>query len=100
MGSRELLATRDPIRRVRVGWAPMRANGIRAAWAADRAALGAWLTIASGFSAEIMAHAGFDWACVDMQHGVIDYAQMVGMLQAMSETPITPLVRVPWNEPG
>jgi 4-hydroxy-2-oxoheptanedioate aldolase len=78
----------------------MRANGVREAWAADRAALGAWLTIASGFSAEIMAHAGFDWACVDMQHGVIDYAQMVVMLQAMSETPVTPLVRVPWNEPG
>jgi 4-hydroxy-2-oxoheptanedioate aldolase len=78
----------------------MRANGVRAAWAADRAALGAWLTIPSGFAAEIMAHAGFDWACVDMQHGVIDYAQMVGMLQAMSETDVTPLVRVPWNEPG
>ena len=78
----------------------MRSNGVRAAWAADRAALGAWLTIPSGFSAEIVAHAGFDWACVDMQHGVIDYAQMVGMLQAMSATDTTPLVRVPWNEQG
>jgi 4-hydroxy-2-oxoheptanedioate aldolase len=78
----------------------MRANGVREAWAEDRAALGAWLTIPSGFSAEIMAHTGFDWACVDMQHGVIDYAQMVVMLQAMSETKITPLARVPWNEPG
>jgi 4-hydroxy-2-oxoheptanedioate aldolase len=46
----------------------MRANGVRDAWADDRAALGAWLTIPSGFSAEIMAHAGFDWVCVDMQH--------------------------------
>src|SRR5882724_6594571 len=69
-------------------------------WADDRAALGAWLTIGSGFSAEIMAHAGFDWACVDMQHGVIDYQLMVTMLQAMSGTSVTPLVRVPWNEPG
>jgi 4-hydroxy-2-oxoheptanedioate aldolase len=78
----------------------MRPNGLRECWAGDRAALGAWLTIGSGFSAEIMAHAGFDWACVDMQHGVIDYQQMVVMLQAMSGTPVTPLVRVPWNEPG
>ena len=78
----------------------MRANGLREAWAEDRAALGGWLTIASGFSAEIMAHSGFDWVCVDMQHGVIDYAQMVVMLQAVSGTAVTPLVRVPWNEPG
>src|SRR3982751_1783878 len=78
----------------------MRSNGVRAAWAADRGALGAWLTIPSGFSAEIVAHAGFDWACVDLQHGVIDYAQMVVMLQAMSATDTTPLVRVPWNEQG
>jgi 4-hydroxy-2-oxoheptanedioate aldolase len=47
-----------------------------------------------------MAHAGFDWVCVDTQHGVIDYQQMVGMLQAVSSTDVTPLVRVPWNEPG
>ena len=63
-------------------------------------ALGAWLMIPSAFSAEIIAHAGFDWVCVDMQHGVIDYAQMVTMLQAVSSTAVTPLVRVPWNEPG
>ena len=78
----------------------MRPNGIREAWAAGRPALGAWLMIPSAFSAEIIAHAGFDWVCVDMQHGVIDYAQMVTMLQAVSSTDVTPLVRVPWNEPG
>ena len=78
----------------------MRPNGVREAWAADRAALGAWLMIPSAFSAEVIAHGGFDWVCVDMQHGIIDYAQMVTMLQAVSATPVTPLVRVPWNEPG
>ncbi len=78
----------------------MRANGIRETWAAGRPALGAWLMIPSAFSAEIIAHAGYDWVCVDMQHGVIDYQQMVGMLQAISSTDVTPLVRVPWNEPG
>jgi 4-hydroxy-2-oxoheptanedioate aldolase len=78
----------------------MRPNGIREAWAAGRPALGAWLMIPSAFSAEIIAHIEFDWVCVDMQHGVIDYAQMVTMLQAVSSTEVTPLVRVPWNEPG
>ena len=78
----------------------MRRNGVREAWAAGRPALGAWLVIPSAFSAEIIAHGGFDWVCVDMQHGVIDYAQMVTMLQAVASTDVTPLVRVPWNEPA
>ncbi|MGO9872543.1 MAG: HpcH/HpaI aldolase family protein [Acidimicrobiia bacterium] len=78
----------------------MRPNGVREMWAAGLPALGAWLMIPSAFSAEIIAHAGFDWVCVDMQHGVIDYSQMVTMLQAVSYTDVTPLVRVPWNEPG
>jgi 4-hydroxy-2-oxoheptanedioate aldolase len=78
----------------------MRPNGIREVWSAGRPALGAWLMVPSAFSAEIIAHAGYDWVCVDMQHGVIDYAQMVMMLQAVSSTSVTPLVRVPWNEPG
>jgi 4-hydroxy-2-oxoheptanedioate aldolase len=78
----------------------MRPNGVREAWAAGRPALGAWLMIPSPFCAEIVAHAKFDWVCVDMQHGIIDYAQMVTMLQAVSSTEVTPLVRVPWNEPG
>ena len=78
----------------------MRPNRIRDTWADGGPALGAWLMIPSAFSAEIIAHADFDWVCVDMQHGLIDYAQMVGMLQAVSSTNVAPLVRVPWNEPG
>ena len=78
----------------------MRENSLRGIWARGEAALGGWLTIPSGISAEVMAHAGFDWVCVDMQHGQIEYAQMVQMLQGISSTDTVPLVRVPWNEPG
>ncbi len=35
-----------------------------------------------------------------MQHGLMDYETAVTMLQAISTTTVTPLVRVPWNEPG
>jgi len=69
-------------------------------WEAGQAALGGWLTVPSSFSAEVMAHAGFDWLCVDLQHGVIDYQAAVTMLQAISTTQTVPFVRVPWNEPG
>jgi 4-hydroxy-2-oxoheptanedioate aldolase len=51
-------------------------------------------------SAEIMAHAGFDWVCVDMQHGLMGHSQMIQMLQGISSTDTVPLVRVPRNEPG
>ncbi|HXY45542.1 MAG TPA: aldolase/citrate lyase family protein, partial [Acidimicrobiales bacterium] len=77
----------------------MRENRLRTCWRQGEPALGGWLTVPSGFSAEILANAGFDWLCVDLQHGLIDYAQMVQMLQAMSYAAVTPIVRVPWNEP-
>ena len=47
-----------------------------------------------------MAHQGWDTLTVDLQHGVVEYAGMVTMLQAISTTPTVPLVRVPWLEPG
>jgi 4-hydroxy-2-oxoheptanedioate aldolase len=60
----------------------------------------AWLAIPSGFSAEVIAQCGFDSVTVDMQHGVQDYLSMVQCFQAMHGHPVTPMVRVPWNEPG
>ena len=34
-----------------------------------------------------------------MQHGLVDYTDAVPMLQAISQTDATPMVRVPWNMP-
>src|ERR1700761_1781072 len=65
-----------------------------------KACVNGWLAIPSGFSAEVMAQCGFDSVTVDMQHGVQDYLSMVQCFQAIDPPPITPLVRVPWNEPG
>ncbi|MDO8614905.1 MAG: aldolase/citrate lyase family protein [Dehalococcoidia bacterium] len=78
----------------------MRENRMKRLWRRGEPALGGWLTVPSSFSAQIFAHAGFDWACIDMQHGVIDYRDAVPMLQAISATETAPLVRVPWNEHG
>src|SRR6202007_2566223 len=65
-----------------------------------KANVNAWLAIPSGFSAEVMAQCGWDSVTVDMQHGVQHYQSMVPCFQAMTAHPVTPLVRVPWNEPG
>ncbi len=78
----------------------MRENRLRALWKADQTAINGWLAIPNSFAAEVMAHQGWDTLTIDMQHGVIDYAQMVQMLQAISTTPTVPVVRVPWLEPG
>lgn len=78
----------------------MRTNTVKEKWARGEVTYGGWLSIPSSFSAEVMAHQGFDWVCIDMQHGVVDYQAAVTMLQAIGSTPAIPIVRVPWNEPG
>jgi 4-hydroxy-2-oxoheptanedioate aldolase len=77
-----------------------RPNGVRELWAAGKPVINSWLGIPSSFSAEVMAHAGWDSLVVDMQHGMIDYQMMVTMLQGISTTNVTPMVRVPWNDPA
>src|ERR1041384_7924342 len=75
-------------------------NKVKQVWASGKAVVNAWLAIPSGFSAEMVAQCGFDSVTVDMQHGVQDYLSMVQCFQAMDKHPVTPMVRVPWNEPG
>lgn len=78
----------------------MRVNTVKQRWAAGEVTYGGWLSFANTFTAEVMANQGFDWLCIDMQHGVVDYPAAVAMLQVIGGTPTMPFVRVPWNEPG
>ena len=78
----------------------MRENRLRTLWKSGRAAVNGWLAIPNGFSAETMAHQGWDSLTIDLQHGVVDYQSMIPMLQAISTTDTVPVVRVPWLDPG
>ena len=78
----------------------MRENKLKTLWNDSKPALNAWLTIPSSWSAELMAHAGYDALTIDMQHGLMDFQIALSMLQAISTTEVVPLVRVPWNEPA
>lgn len=78
----------------------MRKNKLKEIWAGGGAVLNGWCSIPSSFSAEIMAHQGFDSITIDMQHGLIDYQVAVTMLQAISTTDVVPLTRVPWSDPA
>lgn len=77
----------------------MRKNHVLAAWREDKQTIGGWLSLDSALSAEMMAHAGFDWLCIDLQHGMLDYTDLKKILPAISTTNTMPFVRVPWNEP-
>ncbi len=59
---------------------------------------GAWLQIASPFTAEILSQAGFDWLIIDMEHGPGDILTLISQLQAMKGSGVVPLVRAPWND--
>jgi 4-hydroxy-2-oxoheptanedioate aldolase len=78
----------------------MRANTLREIWAKGEAVVNGWASIPSAFSAEVLAHQGYDSITIDMQHGVVDYQAMVTMLAAISTTSVIPLARVPWNDPA
>ncbi len=73
---------------------------LRTQWNDGRATLGVWLVIPSVVSAEAAARVGYDYVCLDNQHGVLDYQQSVAMAQAIVLGGGTPIARVPWNEPG
>jgi 4-hydroxy-2-oxoheptanedioate aldolase len=78
----------------------MRPNPLKKLWANGEPAINGWLAIPSSFSAEVMAHQGWDSLTLDLQHGVLDYGSAVPMLQAISTTGVTPMARAPWLEEG
>ncbi|MEA2219566.1 MAG: 2-dehydro-3-deoxyglucarate aldolase [Solirubrobacteraceae bacterium] len=57
--------------------------------------LGMFLDLGSAVSAEIVAHAGFDWIVLDAEHGALGAAPLFGQLQAVAGGSAAPFVRVP-----
>lgn len=78
----------------------MRENRVRTLWAEGKAAINGWLHSPSAWSAEVMAHQGWDSLVVDMQHGLMGIETAIQMLQVISTTDTVPMVRVNWNTPG
>ena len=78
----------------------MRKNKLKQMFKEGKPIINGWLQIPSAFSAEVMAHQGWDSCTIDMQHGVVDYPNALNMLQSISTTDTVPLARVNWNEPG
>jgi len=66
--------------------------------AGSHAPVGTWVMSASPIVAEAIGNAGFDWGVLDMEHTPLDLMGLVHMLQAVGNTKMLPVVRVPWND--
>jgi 4-hydroxy-2-oxoheptanedioate aldolase len=76
----------------------MRANASkRLAREGRKAAIGTMCSCASPLIAEWLGHSGYDFVVVDLQHGENNLDNVQAMLQALSSTNATPVVRVPGN---
>lgn len=73
---------------------------LRSLWTEGKPTLNGWCMIGNPFVAEIMAAQGFDSITIDMQHGALDYTDLLPMLQAMRASGATLLARVPWLDPA
>ena len=75
-------------------------NKLLEIWKENKPVINGWLSIPNSFTAEAFGKMGWDSITIDMQHGQSDYSTSIPMLQALSASPSTPMVRVPWYEPG
>jgi 4-hydroxy-2-oxoheptanedioate aldolase len=73
---------------------------LRARWARDETVHACWLTLPDPLAAEILACQGWPALVVDLQHGALDDAIALNVLQALHGTGCAPLVRLPWPEPA
>lgn len=63
-----------------------------------RVSVGAWIQIGHPAVAEILAGAGFDWVCVDLEHGAIDLPQAAALFASIELHGSVPMARVPEND--
>lgn len=76
-----------------------RENRLKRTLAEGRPALGCWLDMVSPIAAEIVGQAGYDCAVIDHEHGPGSLTDGLALLQSLSGTGCTGLMRVPANDP-
>jgi 4-hydroxy-2-oxoheptanedioate aldolase len=69
------------------------------ALAEGRPLFGLWQAIACGYTAEICAHAGYDWLLFDGEHSPNTAQTLLAQLQAVSRFNLEPIARVPSSDP-
>lgn len=75
-------------------------RSLRDVWQSGQPHYGGWLHVPNSFTAELVGRAGYDWVCIDSQHGFAGPESWVSMLQALDLAGVPGVIRVPWNEPS
>jgi 4-hydroxy-2-oxoheptanedioate aldolase len=73
-------------------------NRLKDLWQRGNTAFGAWCAMPTSLSAEMLSKDNVDYVGIDCQHGLIEHSLLLPMLQAISTSQATPVVRVPSND--
>ena len=77
----------------------MRIPSLKDRWI-DQPALGCWLFLREPLTAEAAARIGYDYVCIDLQHGYASQVDALAMIQAAAGAGSIPAVRVASNDPN
>jgi len=75
-------------------------NHLRRKLAAGQTTLGLWITLEAPSITEIAATLGYDWVCIDAEHGHLDFKEILEHIRAARNTGTTTLVRIQEIEQG
>jgi 4-hydroxy-2-oxoheptanedioate aldolase len=59
---------------------------------------GLWCTVPGTYVSEIVSHCGFDWLCIDLQHGFHAAGDLLGFMQTAELTGTPVLVRIEYSD--
>ncbi len=74
------------------------ANKFKRSLLAGRQQIGLWVSLASAYSAEMVAGSGFDWLLIDTEHSPNEVDTTLAQLQAIAASPVAGVVRPAWND--
>jgi 2-keto-3-deoxy-L-rhamnonate aldolase RhmA/glutathione peroxidase-family protein len=70
-------------------------NPLRRLWSHDRPAFGVFAGLGGTYATEVVAAAGPDWVCIDLQHGVGGFDALADQIGSVWAGGSVPLVRTP-----
>jgi 2-keto-3-deoxy-L-rhamnonate aldolase RhmA len=73
-------------------------NRFRQALLEGAPTFGAWMQMAHPAPAEIFGRLGYDWICVDLEHGAIDIESMANIFRAVEAHGSVPVARLPYAD--
>ena len=77
----------------------MRTNWVRERLQAGKPTAGCFMGLGSPLVAELLAHAGYDWLSIEMEHNGLDFGGVQQMIMAINATDCIPIARIPSSEP-